>query len=256
MESPINQAFDSEESEKCLQIENYIDHDFVDDDLSTDIDICMGEVAKTIEQPNGSLPLVGNVLEPYIGLEFKSRDDAREFYIAYGRRTGFTVRIHHNRRSRINNMIIGQDFVCSKEGFRERKYTSRKDRVLPPPPITREGCSAMLRLALRDGEKWVVTKFIKEHNHSLLSPSKVPWRGSGKSMISEDEKDQRIRELTLELNNERQRCKRRCAAYEEQLRLVLKYIEEHTGQMARTVEDIVHNISELENEQQEDIAFL
>ncbi|XP_062173996.1 protein FAR1-RELATED SEQUENCE 5-like [Alnus glutinosa] len=256
MENPSNQAFDSDESEKCLQIESYVEHDFADDDLSKDIDLCMGEVAKTLEQPNESLPSIGNVLEPYIGLEFKSRDDAREFYIAYGRRTGFAVRIHHNRRSRINNMIIGQDFVCSKEGFRERKYTYRKDRVLPPPPITREGCPAMLRLALRDGEKWVVTKFIKEHNHSLLSPSKVPWRGSGKSMISEDEKDQRIRELTLELNNERQRCKRRCAAYEEQLHLVLKYIEEHTGHMARTVQDIVQNIRELENEQQEDTGIL
>lgn len=41
-------------------------------------------------------------------------------------------------------------------------------------------CPAMLRLALKDGVKWVITKFIEEHNHGLLSPSKVPWRGSTK----------------------------------------------------------------------------
>lgn len=76
------------------------------------------------------------------------------------------------------------------------------------------------------------------------------------SCYMQDEKDQRIRELTLELNNERQRCKRRCAAYEEQLHLVLKYIEEHTGHMASTVQDIVQNIRELENEQQEDTGIL
>ncbi|KAG2672726.1 hypothetical protein I3843_13G049000 [Carya illinoinensis] len=256
MENRCGQAFDSDESEKCLQIESYVEHEFGDDDLSKNADLCMGKVDKIIEQPHESSSLIDNVLEPYVGMEFDSRDDAREFYIAYGRRTGFTVRIHHNRRSRINNMVIGQDFVCSKEGFREKKYVYRKDRVLPPPPITREGCAAMLRLALRDGEKWVVTKFVKEHNHTLLSPSKVPWRGSGKNMISEDEKDQRIRELTLELSNERQRCKRLCAAYQEQLHMVLKYIEEHTDHMERRVQDIVQNVREIENEQQGESTFL
>ncbi|KAF5446511.1 hypothetical protein F2P56_032134 [Juglans regia] len=256
MENHCGQAFDSDESEKCLQIESYVEHEFGDDDLSKNADLCMGKVDKIIEQPHESSSLIDNVLEPYVGMEFNSRDDAREFYIAYGRRTGFTVRIHHNRRSRINNVVIGQDFVCSKEGFREKKYVYRKDRVLPPPPITREGCAAMLRLALRDGEKWVVTKFVKEHNHTLLSPSKVPWRGSGKNMISEDEKDQRIRELTLELSNERQRCKRLCAAYQEQLHMVLKYIEEHTDHMERRVQDIVQNVREIENEQQGDSTFL
>lgn len=185
MESTSNQAFDSDESERCFQVESYDEHEFADDELSKNINLCLGEVDKIAEQSIEIVHSIGNVVEPYIGMEFKSRDDAREFYIAYGRHTGFTVRIHHNRRSRINNMVIGQDFVCSKEGFREKKYMYRKDRVLPPPPITREGCPAMLRLALRDGDKWVVTKFIKEHNHTLMSPSKVPWRGSAKSLVSE-----------------------------------------------------------------------
>ncbi|XP_044501264.1 protein FAR1-RELATED SEQUENCE 12-like isoform X2 [Mangifera indica] len=211
-----------------------------------------GEVDKILEQSFQSLPSVGDDVEPYIGMEFKSRDDARKFYVAYGRRTGFTVRIHHNRRSRINNMVIGQDFVCSKEGFREKKYIYRKDRVLPPPPITREGCHAMLRLALREGDKWVVTKFIKEHNHALMSPSKVPLRGSTKNLISEDEKEQRIQELTIELNNERQRCKRRCAAYQEQLCMVLKFVEEHTDHMSDRVEDILKKIREVKEDQLED----
>lgn len=72
----------------------------------------------------------------------------------------------------------------------------------------------------------------------------------------QDEKDQRIRELTLELSNERQRCKRLCAAYQEQLHMVLKYIEEHTDHMERKVQDIVQNVREIENEQQGDPAFL
>uniref|UniRef100_A0A2P2ILV7 FAR1 domain-containing protein n=1 Tax=Rhizophora mucronata TaxID=61149 RepID=A0A2P2ILV7_RHIMU len=255
MESTSNQAFDSDESERFLQVGNYNEHEFADDELSRSVDLCLVEDGKIlVEQSSECLPFTGDdaVMEPYIGMEFKSRDDAREFYIAYGRRTGFTVRIHHNRRSRINNLVIGQDFVCSKEGFREKKYVYRKDRVLPPPPITREGCPAMLRMALRDGVKWVVTKFVKEHNHALMSPGKVPWRGSAKSLVSEDEKDQRIQELTIELNNERQRCKRRCAAYKEQLRMVLAYVEEHTSHLSNKVQAIVNNVKELESERRVD----
>ena len=67
----------------------------------------------------------------------------------------------------------------------------------------------------------------------------------------QDEKDQRIRELTLELSNERQQCKRRCAAYQEQLHMVLKYIEDHTDHMSRRVKDIVHNVREPEEEEEQ-----
>ncbi|KAI5599727.1 hypothetical protein POPTR_002G239300v4 [Populus trichocarpa] len=251
MDSTSKQAFDLDETESCFVVENYDENEFVDDELSENIELCMDEVDKIIEQSSETLGSINDAMEPCIGMEFKSRDDAREFYIAYGRRTGFTVRIHHNRRSRINNMVIGQDFVCSKEGFREKKYVYRKDRVLRPPPVTREGCQAMLRLALKDGITWVVTKFIAEHNHALMSPSKVPWRGSAKSLVSEDEKDRRIRELTIELNNEKQRCKRRCAAYQEQLRMVLSYVEEHTIHLSNKVQDIVNNVKELENDMED-----
>lgn len=254
MESTSTQGIDLDETDRCLKIGSFNEHEFVDDeDLSKNIGLCLGDVDKIVEQqPNESLALFGDNVEPCLGMEFNSRDAARDFYAGYGRRNGFTVRIHHNRRSRINNTVIGQDFVCSKEGFREKKYVYRKDRVLPPPPVTREGCAAMLRLALRDGDKWVVTKYIKEHNHPLMSPSKVPWRGASKSLISEDEKDQKIRQLTQELHNEKQRCKRLCAAYQGQLRAVLKFVEEHTDYLTTKVEDIVKNVRELEDEQMED----
>lgn len=185
MESTSSQAIDSDEGDRCLQVESYNEHELADDEPSTNGNLHIGGEDKTLAQSVASPHSIGNNVEPYVGMEFKSREDAREFYIAYGRHTGFTVRIHHNRRSRINNNVIGQDFVCSREGFREKKYIYRKDRILPPPPVTREGCPAMLRVAIRDGPKWAITKFVKEHNHKLMSPSKVPWRGSGKNFVSE-----------------------------------------------------------------------
>ncbi|XP_068318398.1 protein FAR-RED ELONGATED HYPOCOTYL 3-like [Pyrus communis] len=244
-------GFDSDESDLDMHAETYEHNEGIEDVLPENLDLCVDEKEETEEQ-SADLPMNVEALEPYIGMEFNSRDEAREFYVAYGRRSGFTVRIHHNRRSRVNNQIIGQDFVCSKEGFRAKKYVHRKDRVLPPPPVTREGCQAMIRLAQRDGPKWVVTKFVKEHNHKLMSPSKVPWRGSGKHLASEDEKDKRIRELSLELYNERQKCKRRCAAYEEQLNIILKDLEKHTEHMSKKVSDTVQSIKEIEEEQSED----
>ncbi|XP_015886981.2 protein FAR1-RELATED SEQUENCE 5 [Ziziphus jujuba] len=252
MDNQSGHEFDSDESDLDIQAETFKKHEEIDDPLSQNLGLCIGDGEKAAEQSIGNLAMNAETLEPYIGMEFNSRDEAREFYVAYGRRTGFTVRIHHNRRSRVNNQVIGQDFVCSKEGFRAKKYVYRKDRVLPPPPITREGCQAMIRLALRDGMKWVVTKFVKEHNHKLMSPSKVPWRGSGKHLVSEDEKDKRIRELSLELYNERQKCKRRCAAYEEQLNAILKDLEKHTDHISNKVADIVQSIKTIEEEQSED----
>lgn len=69
--------------------------------------------------------------------------------------------------------------------------------------------------------------------------------------VSQDEKDRRIRELTIELNNEKQRCKRRCAAYQEQLRMVLSYVEEHTIHLSNKVQDIVNNVKELETDMED-----
>ncbi|XP_044500818.1 protein FAR1-RELATED SEQUENCE 5-like isoform X2 [Mangifera indica] len=245
MDNQTSFGFDSDESELDVQAESF-DDGIMEDDFSKNFEIFVAEDKKITEQPDEHLSVISETLKPYTGMEFNSRDEAKEFYAAYGRHTGFTIRIHHNRRSRVNNQVIGQDFVCSKEGFRAKKYVYRKDRVLPPPPITREGCQAMVRLALRDGVKWVITKFVEEHNHKLMSPSKVPRRGSGKLLVSEDDKDKRIRELSLELYNERQKCKRRCAAYEEQLNMILKDLENHTEHISNKVADVVQSIREIE----------
>ncbi|KAL5543142.1 hypothetical protein UlMin_010852 [Ulmus minor] len=248
MDHQSGRPFDSDESDLDIQGENYKDCEGVEDELTKDFDLYFDGDDKSAEHPIGDLAMNTDGVEPCVGMEFNSRDEAKESYVAYGRRAGFTVRIHHNRRSRVNNQVIGQDFVCSKEGFRAKKYIYRKDRILPPPPVTREGCQAMIRLALRDGAKWVVTKLVKDHNHKLMSPSKVPWRGAGKHLVSEDEKDKRIRELSLELYNERQKCKRRCAAYEEQLNALLKDLEKHTEHISSKVSKIVQSIREIEEE--------
>ena len=69
------------------------------------------------------------------------------------------------------------------------------------------------------------------------------------SPFLQDEKDKRIRELSLELYNERQKCKRKCAAYEAQLNMILKDLEKHTEHISKKVADIVQSIKDIEDEQ-------
>ncbi|KAK8636926.1 hypothetical protein V6N13_064360 [Hibiscus sabdariffa] len=146
-----------------------------------------------LEQGNKALDL-GN-WEPYTGMTFQSLDCARDFYFEYAKRTGFTIRTNRIRHSLKNMAIIGRDFVCSREGFRATKHTHREDRVLPPRPVTREGCKAMIRLAARDGGKWVVTKFIGEHSHKLMAHCKFLGELPTFNMLTEEEKDKKIQDL-------------------------------------------------------------
>ncbi|KAL5061076.1 hypothetical protein RYX36_032680 [Vicia faba] len=106
----------------------------------------------------------------------------------------------------------------------------------------------MIRLALRDEGKWVITKVVKEHTHKLMSLSEFPRRRSEKHLVNEDEKDKRIRELSLQLYNERKKYKQCCAAYEEQLNMILNDLEKHTEHISKKVADVVRNIREIEEE--------
>lgn len=112
-------------------------------------------------------------VEPYEGLEFESEDAARIFYNEYARRIGFGSRISNNLRSKKDRRTIARKFVCSREGFRAKKHLDNLNRVKKPRMITRIGCGAMMMVKKTELGKWVVTRFVKEHNHPLLSPNEV-----------------------------------------------------------------------------------
>lgn len=59
----------------------------------------------------------------------------------------------------------------------------------------------------------------------------------------QDEKDMKIRELTAELQRERKRS----AAYQEQLDMVLREMEEHSNHLSRNIDDIVQSVKEIES---------
>ncbi|XP_052193568.1 protein FAR1-RELATED SEQUENCE 5 isoform X1 [Diospyros lotus] len=113
-------------------------------------------------------------LEPYEGMEFESEEAAKAFYNSYARRVGFSTRVSSSRRSRKDGAIIQRSFVCAKEGFRNLNEKRTKDREIKRPrTITRVGCKASLSVKIQDSGKWVVSGFIKEHNHELVAPDQV-----------------------------------------------------------------------------------
>ncbi|KAF5193955.1 far1-related sequence [Thalictrum thalictroides] len=70
---------------------------------------------------------------------------------------------------------------------------------------------------------------------------------SNKERPTPDEKDKKIQELSTELN----RANRRLAACQEQLNVFMKLVEDHTQHLTGTVAEIVHNVREIDSEEQE-----
>lgn len=113
-------------------------------------------------------------LEPYDGMEFESEEAAKAFYNSYARRVGFSTRVSSSRRSRRDGAIIQRQFVCAKEGFRNLNEKRTKDREIKRPrTVTRVGCKASLSVKMQDSGKWVVSGFVREHNHELVPPDQV-----------------------------------------------------------------------------------
>lgn len=98
--------------------------------------------------------------KPYVGMEFDSEDAAKTFYDTYARRVGFTTHVGQFSRAKPDGPIITWDFACSSEVFKRKNV---------------ESCNAVLRIERKDPEKWIVTKFIEVHNHSMMTPNKVHY---------------------------------------------------------------------------------
>ncbi|XP_021296601.1 protein FAR1-RELATED SEQUENCE 3 [Herrania umbratica] len=98
--------------------------------------------------------------KPFVGMEFDSEDAGKSFYDGYARRLGFSTHVGQFKRAKPDGPIVTWDFACSREVFKRKNI---------------ESCNAMFRIEQRDGGKWVATKFVEDHNHSMVTPSKVHY---------------------------------------------------------------------------------
>ncbi|KAL3641945.1 hypothetical protein CASFOL_012760 [Castilleja foliolosa] len=115
--------------------------------------------ALVVSKNNGHRDDIGqSKVEPYVGLEFDSAEEAQEFYSTYANQVGFKIRIGQLYRSRIDGAVISRRFVCSKEGFQTNSRT---------------GCTAFIRVQKADSGKWVLANIKEEHNHEFEIPGDI-----------------------------------------------------------------------------------
>ncbi|KAK7367164.1 hypothetical protein VNO80_09173 [Phaseolus coccineus] len=152
-----------------------MEHPIEDDEDLVNIDYSSAAANSVLAAGVGPHIFGGDTnLEPCQGMDFESEEAAKAFYNSYARRVGFSTRVSMSRRSRRDGSIIQRSFVCAKEGFRVEKEKHLVDgRVKRPRAETRVGCKAMLVVKIQDSGRWVVSSFVKEHNHELVPPDKV-----------------------------------------------------------------------------------
>ncbi|CAN0859098.1 Protein FAR1-RELATED SEQUENCE 12 [Linum grandiflorum] len=113
-----------------------------------DLDMTVGAIGSLEDKPDVSEANPTVQMVPYVGMEFESEDDARNFYVEYARRVGFFVRVMQRRRSGVDGRTLARRLGCNKQGF-SPNIKGRLGQV--------DKCG-----------KWIVTRFEKEHNHPLV----------------------------------------------------------------------------------------
>lgn len=114
------------------------------------------------------------MVAPYVGMVFKSDDDAFEYYSNFARKNGFSIR---KERSRLSPQlgVYKRDFVCYRSGFAplKKKPTGEHHR---DRKSVRCGCDAKMYLSKEVVEgvsQWFVVQFSNVHNHELLEDDQV-----------------------------------------------------------------------------------
>lgn len=133
-------------------------------------------------------------LEPHDGMEFESKEEAFSFYREYAKSVGFAVVIKASRRSRISGKFIDAKFACTRYGSkRERKADetmepdSNIESTMNIPVKRRRGrinlswsktdCKACMHVKTRQDGLWIISSFIKEHNHEIFPDQAYYFRG-------------------------------------------------------------------------------
>ncbi|XP_048429608.1 protein FAR1-RELATED SEQUENCE 5-like isoform X3 [Pyrus x bretschneideri] len=148
-----------------------------------DEELSMSKDEDVSESSNGkdAVTSEGNLdAEPFVGMEFETEEATKVFYDAYATQVGFIMRVDAFRRSMRDGKVVWRRLVCNKEGFRKTRAKGTENRK--PRAITREGCKAMIVVKKDKSGKWVVTRFIKEHNHPLVG---TPSNGRRSMLLSQ-----------------------------------------------------------------------
>ncbi|XP_047310993.1 protein FAR1-RELATED SEQUENCE 7-like isoform X2 [Impatiens glandulifera] len=142
-----------------VQLQISQDTDMNREELGKIMTVRSKQVGVMVNRNNGTKGNEGeSKLEPHLGLEFDSAEDAQEFYNVHAAQAGFKIRIGQLYRSRVDGSVISRRFVCSKEGFQTNSRT---------------GCPAFIRVQKNDSGKWAIANVKSDHNHDLGLPGEI-----------------------------------------------------------------------------------
>ncbi|KAL6575156.1 hypothetical protein OROMI_012441 [Orobanche minor] len=94
-------------------------------------------------------------------------ESAHKFYVNYGGKHGFNVKIRNSRKNNAN-FVKWVLYTCSKEGFKN-DHDKRRTTASYSRPITRCGCEAHMTILLQNNGIFKVVSFQDDHNHALIS---------------------------------------------------------------------------------------
>ncbi|XP_030924637.1 protein FAR1-RELATED SEQUENCE 5-like [Quercus lobata] len=105
-------------------------------------------------------------LNPRVGMEFDTLEDAWEFWVKYGRQVGFDVRKHYINKSKNDGKVTSRGFVYAKQGIPGKE---KEDMICTRnQDDTRTNCPVRLYVSLvQESGKFKVYDFVGEHNHTL-----------------------------------------------------------------------------------------
>lgn len=112
--------------------------------------------------------------EYIIQRNFHSEDEGYEFFNAFARNKGFSLRKGKVKRAANKVDTIWRQYVCSKEGVRQPKFLNIKNMKRRPKPLTRFDCPFEVVIKHNhDMNVWYVHKYVDTHNHEMARLTEV-----------------------------------------------------------------------------------
>ncbi|KAF5196445.1 Far1-related sequence, partial [Thalictrum thalictroides] len=116
------------------------------------------------------------IVTPFVGMTFKTSEDAKEYYEKYGVSKGFSVLRRSSQKTWVRcDTVTTILYVCSHFGSYNKPVTESvpKQKQRPNTSTMRGECQAQMKINLNPKTlEWVVRQVHDEHNHSFVSPSK------------------------------------------------------------------------------------
>jgi len=120
---------------------------------------------------------------------FLSEDNGYEFFNAFARNKGFSLRKGKVTRAPNKDDISSRQYLCSKAGARQPKFLIMKDKKRRPWPVTRFECP--FEVVIKHNPEmnvWYVYKYIDMHNHVMARSNEVGFLRSHRRISDRQKK--------------------------------------------------------------------